>query len=38
MRLEHENDTLAHELVTSKFEIHSKLAEVCEAITTTVAG
>ena len=28
MRLEHENDNLAHELVTSKVELHSKLAEV----------
>lgn len=28
MRLEQENDNLAHELVTSKVELHSKLAEV----------
>ena len=29
MRLEQENDNLAHELVTTKVELHSKLAEVC---------
>ena len=28
MRLEQENDNLAHELVTTKVELHSKLAEV----------
>ena len=28
MRLEYENDNLAHELVTSKVELHSKLSEV----------
>ena len=29
MRLEQENDNLAHELVTTKVELHSKLVEVC---------
>ena len=29
LRLEQENDNLAHELVTTKVELHHKLAEVC---------
>ena len=29
MRLEHENDVLAHELVTSKVDLHNRLHEVC---------
>ena len=28
IRLEHENDVLAHELVTNQVELHSKLVEV----------
>ena len=28
MRLERENDSLAHELVSNKVELHGKLAEV----------
>jgi len=30
MRLEGENDTLAHELVTSKVTLHSRLLEVTQ--------
>lgn len=36
MRLEHENDNLAHELVTTKVELHSKLTEVCQDIIVTL--
>ncbi|KAK2555492.1 Rab GTPase-activating protein tbc-11 [Acropora cervicornis] len=32
MRLEYENDNLAHELVTSKVELHSKLSETEEKV------